>query len=172
MNFNTTALGISQRKHDQIRQRCMNGCPHNFRRLLMPHKGLKSPKRFTNLPLGSMSSILNLMGLMHSGVPRTPRSYNALIEVFKFIWDVETPIKSDPYLSQSHQDWGLWTFSSKVAECVSRRATELIFKLCWSTGEQYDSRVNFVGHLRRVFFTVLSLFFNWHLLLMFLPYMR
>ena len=53
------------------------------------HKGLKSPKRFTNLPLGSMSSILNLMGLMHSyrspGVPRTPKSYNALIEVFKFI---------------------------------------------------------------------------------------
>ena len=87
-----------------------------------PHKGLKSPKRFTNLPLGSMSSILNLMGLMHSyrspGVPRTPRSYNALIEVFKFIWDVETPIRSDPYLSQSHQDWGLWTFSSKVAVCV------------------------------------------------------
>ena len=83
----------------------------------MPHKGLKSPKRFKNLPLGSMSSILNLMGFMH-GVPRTLRNYNALIEVFKFIWGVETFIRSDPYLSQSHQDWGLWTFSSKLAECA------------------------------------------------------
>ena len=37
------------------------------------------------------------MGLMHSyeslGVLQTPRSYNALIEVFKFISDVETPIR-------------------------------------------------------------------------------
>ena len=53
------------------------------------HKGLNSPKRFTNLPLGSMSSIQNLMGLIHSygspGVAQTPRSYNALNEVFKFI---------------------------------------------------------------------------------------
>ena len=36
------------------------------------------------------------MGLMHSygspGVPQTARNYNALIEVFKFIWDIETPI--------------------------------------------------------------------------------
>ena len=92
------------------------------------HKDLKSPKRFTNLPLWSMSSILNLMGLMHSyrspGVPQTPRSCNALIEVFKFIWDVETPIRSDPYLSQSHQDWGLWTFLSKVAECVALVGTQ------------------------------------------------
>ena len=67
----------------------------------MAHKGLKSPKRFTNLPLGSMSSILNLMGLMQlygsTGVPRAPRSYNAMIEVFKFM-------TSDPHLSQSHQN--------------------------------------------------------------------
>ena len=89
------------------------------------HKGLKTPKRFINLPLVSMSSILNLMGLMHSyrssRVPWTPRSYNVLIEVFEFIWDVETPITSEPYLSRSHQDWGLWTVSSKVAECAARR---------------------------------------------------
>ena len=36
----------------------------------------------TNLRLGSMSSILNLMGVMHSyrslGVSWTPRSYNAM----------------------------------------------------------------------------------------------
>ena len=59
------------------------------------HKGLKSPKRFTNLPLGSMSSYLNLISLMHSyrslGLPRATRSYNALIEVFKFISGL-TPI--------------------------------------------------------------------------------
>ena len=92
-----------------------------------PHKGLKSPKRFTNLPLGSMSSILNLMGLMHSnrssGVHRTLRSYNMLIEVFKFIWNAKTPIRSDPFLSQSHQDWGFWTFSSKVAECALEKSS-------------------------------------------------
>ena len=50
-----------------------------------PHKVLKSPIRFTNLPLGSMSPILKLMGLMYSyrtpGVPRTPRSCNALIHM-------------------------------------------------------------------------------------------
>ena len=58
-----------------------------------PHKELISPKRFTNLPLESMLSILNWMGLMHTyrspGVPQTPKSYNALIEVFKFMWYVE-----------------------------------------------------------------------------------
>ena len=47
------------------------------------HKGLKSPKRFTNLPLGSISSILNLMGLMHPYgslvVTQAPKSYNELI---------------------------------------------------------------------------------------------
>ena len=102
-----------------------------------PHKELISPKRFTNLPLESMLSILNWMGLMHTyrspGVPQTPKSYNALIEVFKFIWEVETPIRSDPYLSQSHQDWGLWTFSSKVAEgappCIFVTWAKLIFIL-------------------------------------------
>ena len=39
----------------------------------VPHKAPNSPKRFTNLILGSMSSILNKMGLMlsygSSGVP-------------------------------------------------------------------------------------------------------
>ena len=34
------------------------------------------------------------------GIPRTPKSSNALIEVFKLIWDVENPITSDPYLSR------------------------------------------------------------------------
>ena len=54
----------------------------------MAHKGLKLPKRFTNLLLGSMSLILNLMGLMHPyeslDVPQTPKSCDALIEVFKY----------------------------------------------------------------------------------------
>ena len=40
----------------------------------LPQKGLKSPKRFTNLPSGSMSSILNWMGLTHPygslGIPQ------------------------------------------------------------------------------------------------------
>ena len=31
----------------------------------MAHKGLNSPERFTNLPLGLMPSILNEMGLMY-----------------------------------------------------------------------------------------------------------
>ena len=55
----------------------------------LPQKGLKSPKRFTNLPSGSMSSILNWMGLIHLygslGVPQTPKCYNAFMEVFIFI---------------------------------------------------------------------------------------
>ena len=62
----------------------------------MPHKGLKSLKRFTDLSLVSMSSIFNHMGLMHSyvspRVPQTQRNYNALIEFFKLIWDVKNPI--------------------------------------------------------------------------------
>ena len=53
------------------------------------HKGLNLPKRFTNLLLGSMSLILNKMDLMHQygslGVPWTPKSCDALIEVFKFV---------------------------------------------------------------------------------------
>ena len=48
-----------------------------------PHKELISPKRFTNLPLESMISILNWIGLIHTyrsrGVPQTPKSNNALI---------------------------------------------------------------------------------------------
>ena len=59
------------------------------RHLPPPHKGLKSPKRFTNLPLVLMSSNLDLTGSILSygypGVPQTPRDYKALIEVFKFI---------------------------------------------------------------------------------------
>ena len=54
----------------------------------VPHKGLNPPKRFTNLS-GWMLLILNYMGLMHQygslGVPQTPKSCNAQIEVFKFI---------------------------------------------------------------------------------------
>ena len=53
------------------------------------HKGLNSSKRFTNLLSGSMSLIQNKMGLMHQyrslGVPKTPKSHDALIKVFKFI---------------------------------------------------------------------------------------
>ena len=54
-------------------------------------KGLESPKRFTNLPWGSMSSIFELNG------------FNA------FIWVPWSPSDSkkvceNPYLSKSHQD--------------------------------------------------------------------
>ena len=41
------------------------------------HKWLKSPKWFTNLPLG-----VNVINFELNGLPR---SYNTLIEVFKFI---------------------------------------------------------------------------------------
>ena len=50
---------------------------------VVPHKGLNSPKRFTNL-----LSVINfeLNGLDASiWVPWTPKSHDALIEVFKFI---------------------------------------------------------------------------------------
>ena len=81
-------------------------------------KGLKLQKKVHKPPFGVNVIHFEINGFnAFIWVPQTPRSYNALIEVFKFIWDVKTPIRSDPYLSQSHQDWGLWTFSSKVAEC-------------------------------------------------------
>ena len=55
----------------------------------MAHKGLNLSKRFKNLLSGSLSLILNKMGMMHQygslGVPQTPKSHDALIEVFKFI---------------------------------------------------------------------------------------
>ena len=84
---------------------------HEYIKGELPHKGLKCPKRLTNLPWGLMSSILNWMDLMHSytspGVSQIQRSYCALIEVCE-----------NPYLSKSHQDWGLWTFLSILAECA------------------------------------------------------
>ena len=53
---------------------------------------------------------------MHSymslGVPQTPRSYNTLYSKSYEMWK---PLS----VSQSHQDWGLWTFSSNLAECLS-----------------------------------------------------
>ena len=61
---------------------------------------------------------------MHScgfpGVPQTPRSYNVLMEVSKFD-------SVNLYLSQSHQDWGLWTFSSKLAECTAYKGLKSPF---------------------------------------------
>ena len=48
-------------------------------------KGLKSQKRFTNLPLQLMSSILNQMGFMlpygSPGVSQSPKSYDSIMEV-------------------------------------------------------------------------------------------
>jgi hypothetical protein len=55
----------------------VHACQRERRPPSPPHKGLNSPKRFTNLLSGPMS----IMGLMH----QTPKSCDALIEVFKFI---------------------------------------------------------------------------------------
>ena len=52
----------------------------------MAHKGLKLSKRFTNLLLGVNVINFELNGFHASTwVPQTSKSYNALIEVFKFI---------------------------------------------------------------------------------------
>jgi hypothetical protein len=48
----------------------------------MAHKGPNSPNRFTNLLSGSMALIHQYGSL---GVPQTPKSFDALIEVFKII---------------------------------------------------------------------------------------
>ena len=46
----------------------------------MPHKGLNSPKSFTNLLFGSISLILNQIGSMHPygspAIPQTPKSHD------------------------------------------------------------------------------------------------
>ena len=47
------------------------------------HKGLNSPKRFTNLLMESMSLILNIWVPWSPSDPKSSR--DALIEVFKFI---------------------------------------------------------------------------------------
>ena len=35
----------------------------------------------------------------------------------------------NPYLSKLHQDWGLWTFSSKLAECACAPCTHGLYSL-------------------------------------------
>ena len=53
------------------------------------HNGLNYSKRFTNLLLESMSLILDKIDSKHQcgspEVPKIPKSFDALIEVFKFI---------------------------------------------------------------------------------------
>ena len=118
-------------------------------------KGLNSPKSFTNLLSGSMSLILNKMGLMHQygslRVPQTPKSHDTLIKVFKFIRNklyfcthIESEmlkiyfVVCEPFRqSQPSVDRGQRTCSSHTICCTSQLATlkshafSLLLGLCF-----------------------------------------
>ena len=108
------------------------------------HKGLKSLKRFTNLPLGSMSSTLYQNSLMHQygslGILRTKKIINALIEVFKFIHVERNKMHFCSYSRISEKSLHrVACFSDVGLNCESQGEHQITFKIFSATSSSNGS---------------------------------